>query len=106
MALQDKKGKEVYFVEDPTERTFEAGMVDKFTNPSWTIKTDDWGYIYRAFEKTLSNSNSYWKDYDIFLAVALTAGVTSILWVIGCSIEINKYVKANWNATSAVRLGY
>ena len=105
LCLLDKKGKEVYFDEELStgvSYSFAAGMVMKLANPEWTIRTDDWGYFYRAFEETLKDSNSYWKDYDVFLAIAVTAGVTGIMWFINSIVEIRKFAKSRWNLANCV----
>ena len=106
LCLLDKKGKEVYFDEDPNtgaSYTFAVGMgIKLFSNTEWTVRTEDWGYFYRAFEETMKDSNSYWKDYDVWLAIVITAGVTGIMWIINSIIEIRKFAKAGWDLASCV----
>jgi hypothetical protein len=97
LCAYDKRGKETYFVQDPTEVTFQRGLVLKFMNPTWEMKTDDWGYFYRAFDYTLSNPDGYWKDYDVFLALAITAAITGIMWIVIACIDINKFLKGKYH---------
>lgn len=92
----------MYFEEDATEYDFVTGMAMKLVNPSWTIKTDYWGYFFTAFDKTMKNSNSYWKDYDVLLCLVITAGVTGILWIITTIIEMHKFAKCKWNLAKCV----
>ena len=102
LCLFDKRGKEVYFDESPTEVTFAIGKTIKSMYASFTIRTDDWGYFYRAFESTRDNENSYWKDYDVFLAIACTAGVTGILWIVCSIIDVFKFTRAGWHLSCCV----
>ena len=68
LSVFDKKGKEVYFTEDPTgiEYCFEKVKEVIKTHSTWTINTDDYGYFYRAFEESTLNYDdqiNYWKKY-------------------------------------------
>eukprot|EP00826_Nyctotherus_ovalis_P062341 TRINITY_DN8_c0_g1_i3.p1 TRINITY_DN8_c0_g1~~TRINITY_DN8_c0_g1_i3.p1 ORF type:complete len:270 (+),score=59.93 TRINITY_DN8_c0_g1_i3:2-811(+) len=87
----DKKGKEVYFKEDPDgkEYTINEAIIVKQTNPSWSIRTEDWGHFYRAFVK--DNSNSFWEKYDCLLSITITAGVVGVLWIITAVFNMYKY---------------
>ena len=107
LCILDKRGKEVYFAEDPTgtEYSFQVGVGLKLSiYQTWTIKTDDWGYFYRAFFSTWNNSNSSWKSYDAFLAIVLTAGVTGILFFILSIMDIRKFSNFNWSVATCVRV--
>ena len=90
----DKKGKEAYFSEDTTERTLLEAIDVKKNTQTLNIRTDDWGYIQRTFER---NSDTFWNKYDIFLAVLVTGGVTGVYWIILSIIDIKKYKNCNWN---------
>ena len=94
MLSLDKKGKEAYFSEDTTERTLLEAIEAKKTTQTLNIRTDDWGHIQRIFER---NSDSFWEKYDIFFAVLITGGVTSVYWIILSIIDIKKYKNCNWN---------
>ena len=102
----DKKGKEAYFAEDPdqTEYTLFTAVPAKAFNPAWTLKTDDWGYFYRAFQRGTLNSDSTWKDYDALLAIAITAGITGFIWFITAIIDIRKFCSTRWDMACYVYL--
>eukprot|EP00830_Metopus_es_P015833 TRINITY_DN4695_c0_g1_i1.p1 TRINITY_DN4695_c0_g1~~TRINITY_DN4695_c0_g1_i1.p1 ORF type:complete len:286 (-),score=26.85 TRINITY_DN4695_c0_g1_i1:60-917(-) len=85
----DKRGKDTYFVQNETEADIFTGLAMKLLNPSLTIKTDNWGYFQVAFSDVMANSSSKWKDYDCFLAILGTAGISGIMWIILCSIKIH-----------------
>lgn len=88
----DKRGKEVYFAQDPTEYEFRAALAMKKINPQYSIKTDDWGYFQRAFQRVQDTNDSYWSNYDAFLAILVTAGVVGIYWIVTCIVYIVKLV--------------
>lgn len=96
------RGKEVYFDENTTEVTFYVGMQIKLLNPTWTIRTDDWGFIYRAFGNYLSGSNNYWRSYDVFIGLLLTAGITGTLYLFGSYIEFKRFTDKNMKLTPKV----
>ena len=98
LCLCDKRGKEVYFDEVPNiEFTLQMGILMKAMHSTYTMRTDDWGYFQRAFFDVLDNPDTtMWKDYDVFLGIACTAGVTGILWVIASGLEITKFCKISW----------
>lgn len=77
------RGKEVYFAQNATEVTFSTGMQIKLMNPDWDIKTDDWGYFYRAYSNYMSGTNKYWRNYDAFLGIVITTGICGMLWLFG-----------------------
>ncbi len=89
----DKRGKEAYFLEDEADRSFADAMTKKRANPQWTMRTDDWGYFYTAFR---AGQGSYWKDYDVFLCVALTAGLAGSLWVASSILDLWKLAQRGW----------
>lgn len=93
------RGKEVYFDQNTTEVSFVIGMKIKLLNPSWTIRTDDWGFFFRAFGNYLTGSNSYWRSYDSFLVIMITAGITGVLWLFGSYTEFKRYSDAHSNAS-------
>jgi hypothetical protein len=95
----DKKGKEIYFDEDGgASHSFVEGMMIKtVTNPTWTIKTEDWGWFQRASEEVRKDSSSFWKDYDVWIAIVVTAGVTGIMWIINSIMEIKKFCGMKWD---------
>ena len=93
-SLADKKGKEVYFAEDSDqmEYTFLDALSIKLLNPTWTMKTDDWGYFYRAYERAALNSDSFWSQYDIFVATCFVTAITGVAWLIMSLIEIRQFL--------------
>jgi len=97
------RGKEVYFDQNTTEFTFLAGMEMKTRNLNWTIRTDDWGYFYRAFCNYMSGSNNYWKDYDAFLGIILTSSFSGVLWIFGLYLEyIRLFKKGSLNSAKVL----
>jgi len=68
---------------------------------NWTMRTDDEGYFQRAFLDVLKNEkNSFWKDYDVFVAICCTTGVTGIIWVIIGIFELTKFIECRWELAS------
>ena len=57
-------------------------MEIKRANRDWLIRTDDWGYIERAYYHAKDGTDTYWSDYDIFLPVLITAGLACLYWVV------------------------
>ena len=102
----DKRDKEIYFEGDPSETEYEFGDPNilriKEANPTWEIKTDDWGYIYRVFEKAIFNSRTLWREYNVFVLIVITVGITGILWIILSIVNIIKYAKMRWNLSEYV----
>jgi len=98
----DKKGKEIYFKEDPAgkEYTIKEAWALKLLNPEWTIRTDDWGYFYRAF--TTKDVNPFWEDYDSLLQMTITIGVSGLLFFITGIINACKFCGGNFNAACRV----
>jgi len=94
LAAFDKHGKEVYFDQDPgREYTFREFKDAKIANPSWTPRTDDWGYFYRGYYR---NKDSYWEKYDVFLLVIVTSAITTFLWILTSLLGIYKYAARVW----------
>jgi len=91
IAIHDKKGKEAYFYEDPTERTIQDAMRIRTSQPSWRIYTDDWGYFQRAYEENKNKSNPRYKNYNIYLLVCITAVCGGSLILIGSILESCKF---------------
>ena len=98
----DKKGKDVYFDQETEEYDLIAGLARKEATPTLTIKTENWGYFQVAFSAAMANANSRWKDYDCFLAILATAGVTGILWIVFGSIQIHAYRLGMWQSALKV----
>jgi hypothetical protein len=89
----DKKGKDVFFEGQPEEYDLFEGLARKAVNPADTIRTENWGYFQAAFERVMKDSNSPWKDYDCYLAILCTAGVSGVMWIVMAIIEIHKFRK-------------
>ena len=102
LCIMDNKGKEVYFESQTDAVSFEAGMKLKKDNPDWVMKTEDWGYVYRSFEGWLKSPSGFWKDYEIFLAMAATGGVTGLLWIVAAAIELHKFSQMRWTRAACV----
>ena len=92
IAVFDKRGNEIYFDESPNVYDFENAKIAKLANPSWHMRTDDWGYIYRAYQST----DPYWSKYNVFLYIVVTAAVTTFMWVIATLVDIWKYTTLAW----------
>lgn len=101
-SLLDKRDKEVYFDEDPTEVTFVTGMAKKLLNPGLHIRTDDWGYFYRSFDTWIDDKSGFWNDYEVMIPITCTAGVTGIMWLILSIIELVKFCSSKWNIATCV----
>eukprot|EP01022_Parablepharisma_sp_SALTPOND_P008164 TRINITY_DN135304_c1_g1_i1.p2 TRINITY_DN135304_c1_g1~~TRINITY_DN135304_c1_g1_i1.p2 ORF type:complete len:245 (-),score=7.32 TRINITY_DN135304_c1_g1_i1:81-815(-) len=94
VAVFDRQGREVYFENNPQRAyTFLQGKELKLANPSWVIRTDDWGYIYRAYQR---ENDPYWSQYDVFLYIVVTAAVTTFLWVLVTLMDLYKYIAWAW----------
>jgi len=104
LAINDKKGKEVFFDEAPTEVTFQQGILLKALNPTWNMKTEDWGYIQRAYDAVKKDASSYWKDYDIYFLILVVAGASGLLFIITGIIELIKFAKMKWRLACVVRI--
>lgn len=91
--LLDKKGREAYFVEDPSPLQFVDILAAKKQHPDWQLKTEDWGFFYTAFK---CESTNYWKSYDVFIVLILTSIFTSLTWALTSWIEINKFLHKFW----------
>lgn len=103
----DMRGREVYFDQNSTEVTFFNGMNIKLNNPSWTMKTDDLGYFYRAFNSYLTGNNySFWKSYDAFFGIMIAGIMSSIIWLIGGIMEIYKFFYIKWSLANRVKLSF
>ena len=95
----DKKGREAYFAEKlDTELPLVFALKFKVTAPTWTLKTDDWGWIQRASE----NLDSFWKNYDVFYAVLIVGIVCSLYWLVSGIFELLKYKREDANAAKCV----
>ena len=92
VAAFDKRGKEAYFQEDTRERTMENAVTWKQVHPAWTVMTDDWGFFERAHEE----GGSRWQDYDVFLVICTTAGISSAIWLLTSCVETYKFVQVKW----------
>jgi hypothetical protein len=103
IVVLDRRGKEAYFYEDSTERTFLQLLEDKKLYPQWTPKTDDWGYIQRAYYRA-QDSDPFWKQYDILVPVVVTAGLSGAYWVVANTIAAIQFRAGCWCAASLVRL--
>ena len=92
ICLLDKRGKEIYFSEDPNglEYTLEQAKTIKEQNFSWNIKTDDWGYFYRAYTED-------WNKYNLFLPIAICGAIMGLSWTITTLFNIAKYTYLKWN---------
>ena len=103
--ILDKRNKELYFSEDPdVEYEFNNGdfLAKREQNQDWSPKTDDWGYIYRTFERGILNSEKVWKDYDVLVLISITAGVCGILWIILSILDIKKFKNYKWTSACCV----
>ncbi len=94
LAVFDKRGREVYFEDDPTEYNFTQAKELKLASPTGAdMYTEDWGYFYRAYER---GNHSYWSQYDVFLLIIVTMAVTSFMWFIVSLLNIYKYATIAW----------
>ncbi len=98
LAAFDRKGKEVYFDQDPQhlEYRFEDAMQIKDQHQNWTMRTDDWGYFQRAYYRVRDEGSDYWYSYNVFIAIIVTTAVTGFLWLIASIIEIVKFGAWKW----------
>lgn len=71
------------------------------TNPGWTIRTDDWGFFYRA--RVERSSNSFWEDYDVLIQIGITGFLTGTMWVITSIINIVKFCYGRWDLSCKVQ---
>ncbi|MDR3546681.1 MAG: hypothetical protein P4M11_00135 [Candidatus Pacebacteria bacterium] len=95
----DSKGKEAYFAEDPTERTFQEVIEIRYVSSLfYNPKTDNWGY----FQIAAQRNDSFWKKYNALIIILVTGGVTGIFWVIIGILELRKYCKSMWNLATTV----
>ncbi|MDR3549440.1 MAG: hypothetical protein P4M11_14445 [Candidatus Pacebacteria bacterium] len=104
LAAFDERGKEAYFDEDPTERDIVAAINLKLVHPTWTMRTDDWGYIRRVYEDNKDGTNNRWKEYNVFLAICITAAVCGAVWIFTNLCEVKKFGKSKWRWVIRVRL--
>ena len=106
MCVLDKRDKEIYFEEDPDKKEYVFGypniLTVKANNPTWTLKVCDWGYIYRVFNKGIVNSIGDYVEYDTFLLIVVTSGVTGLLWFILSIVDIKKFKNTIWNLSCCV----
>ena len=86
-------------MEDATELTLLAAIDKKANNPSWTLKTDDWGYFQRAYER---KSDAFWSKYNVFEAMLVTGIITGVYWFIISIVDLKKYSGANWETAIKV----
>eukprot|EP00831_Metopus_contortus_P078977 TRINITY_DN775_c0_g1_i3.p2 TRINITY_DN775_c0_g1~~TRINITY_DN775_c0_g1_i3.p2 ORF type:complete len:352 (-),score=40.93 TRINITY_DN775_c0_g1_i3:61-1116(-) len=80
----DDKGLDVYFAGDTTEYDLISGLALKIANPSYEIKTDNWGYFQEADNRVSKDSSSKWKDYNVFWYILLFTGST-VLFSLGAT---------------------
>ncbi len=99
LSALDKKGKETYFIEDPTvELPFRTGVQFQILQRSWTLTTDDWGWFQRAHEI----NDSFWSKYDVFYALFIVGGVCGIYWLIFSITELVKYCRNSTGRATCV----
>ena len=80
-----------------------ALYLKKTSGATAAMKTENWGYFEVAYKATQNDATSYWplvtnkgttwKDYDCFLGIVITAGVTGVSWIVLCIIQIYNVVK-------------
>ncbi len=101
LAAYDKRGKEVYFDEDPTEVTFDYGMYMHAIHPTWKLRTDDWGWIYRS-HGLAQDGSEYWKEYDVFIAILVTGPILSFFWLLYGILALYKYLASKVHLATIV----
>jgi len=94
LASFDSHGREVYFTDNPANvYRFEEAKEIKEANPERVMRTDNWGYFYKANQRS---NESYWSNYNIIPHIWITAGVTTFLWLLVCIMDIYKYALLAW----------
>lgn len=103
-AAFDKKGKEAYFVEDETERTFVMALNYKIENSNWTIMTDDWGYFQRTYQKAIEGStDNSLENYDVFIVIIIIGVVSFLMWGAYSALSFYMYYRRKWDIHKMVR---
>lgn len=91
VSANDERGKEFYFVEDTGERTFREGMVYKLQHPALSPRTDDLGYIERAYHRVQDGTDDFWRDYNVYLAMMVVPAVVGVYWLVANFYLICEY---------------
>jgi len=88
----DKKGKEAYFLHDPTERTLQSAAFYRQQKKTIRVKTDDWGY----FQRTYYEDDGRYSEYNVFLWILLTSSFAGFIWLASGILEVYKFVYTKW----------
>ena len=90
----DKRGKEVYFEDSNQEYSLSEGILNIESHNGKQIKTDDWGYIYRAYESPTRDPAIHWEDYSILKYIIATSIISGVFWLGGGVFDLIKFIFA------------
>ncbi len=103
ISAYDKKGREAFFEEDSgVTLTLLAAVNARLVHPMWTLETEDWGFIKRAYDENKDGTSSRWENYNVFLAMCITSAICGTLWIVTNFYEIKKYGSLKWRLSLIV----